>query len=123
MEATELNLQRINKFVKHCAKELGLSGEINIVLIEGQGTGMPTAGFFDLNDKSIHVAIRNRAMADCLRTIAHEMTHLKQAIIDNVDFPTDDAGLQPYEDSANTTSGYIVRYWGRDNKYIYEDLI
>lgn len=60
-------------------------------------------------------------MADCLRTLAHELTHCKQAQA-GVVFPNDDEGLQPHEDAANVEAGKLVRFWGRENRVIYEDL-
>lgn len=82
---------------------------------------MPTAGYCDPHGMTVFVAIKNRAMADCLRTLAHELTHCKQAQR-GVVFPNDDEGLQPYENEANVEAGKLVRFWGRENRVIYEDL-
>lgn len=82
---------------------------------------MPTAGYCDPHGMTVFVAIKNRAMADCLRTLAHELTHCKQAQR-GVVFPNDDEGLQPYENEANVNSGQLVRFWGRKNPEIYADL-
>ena len=61
-------------------------------------------------------------MADIMRTLAHELTHCRQNE-QGTDFPFDDEGLQPLEDEANTMSGRLVRFYGRKNRDIYEDLI
>lgn len=121
MKLTKENIAAIKKFAKHCIKELGLKGKIKITLSEKQ-TGMPTAGYFSPHDCTVFVAVHNRAMADIMRTLAHELTHCKQKQ-DGVEFPNDDEGLQPYEDEANTNSGKLVRFYGRKNRDIYSDLI
>ena len=122
METNERNLKMIDEFVKHCAKELGLNGEINIILIPSQQKGLPTAGSYDPQSDVVRVSIKNRAIADCMRTIAHELTHKRQRD-EGTQFPEDDDGLQKFEDEANTMSGRLVRFYGRKHREIYEDLI
>ena len=121
MKLTKENVELITKFAKHCIKELGLKGKISIKLSKNQ-TGMPTAGYFDPNTCEVFVAVHNRAIADVMRTMAHELTHCRQQQ-QGADFPHDDEGLQPLEDEANTMSGRLVRFYGRKNREIYADLI
>jgi len=121
MKITPRNIAKIKHFAKHCMKELGVKGPIKLILSKNQ-TGQPTAGYYDPYNHIIFVAVRNRAMADVMRTIAHELTHCGQKER-GIEFPHDDDGLQPYEDEANTMSGRLVRFYGRKHRYIYEDLI
>ena len=121
MKLTKENVELITKFAKHCIKELGLKGKVKIILAKRQ-TGMPTAGYFDPNTCEVFVAVHNRAIADVMRTMAHELTHCRQQQ-QGTDFPNDDEGLQPLEDEANTMSGRLVRFYGRKNREIYADLI
>ena len=121
MKINKRNLDIVSKFVAHCVRELGLRKDVDIKLSLFQ-QGLPTAGSYDPVNDIINVSIKNRAIADCLRTIAHELTHQKQRE-SGVVFPNDDEGLQPYEDEANVSSGKLVRFWGRKHPEIYEDLI
>lgn len=121
MKLTKENVELITKFAKHCIKELGLKGKVKIILAKRQ-TGMPTAGYFDPNTCEVFVAVHNRAIADVMRTMAHELTHCRQQQ-QGTNFPNDDEGLQPLEDEANTMSGRLVRFYGRKNRDIYADLI
>ena len=121
MKINERNLGMLEKFVAHCVKELGLTGEINIKLLPSQQEGLPTAGSYDPTSDIVRVSVKNRAIADCLRTIAHELTHKRQRDEGTV-FPEDDDGLQPLEDAANVSSGKLVRFWGRSHPEIYSDL-
>jgi hypothetical protein len=120
MELSKENVEKIREFCKHCFRELGLKGKVKIILSR-KPTGMPTAGFFIPEECVVGVACHNRAMADVMRTIAHELTHCKQHL-DGVVFPEDDEGLQPYENQANEKSGFLVRHWGRAHRDIYADL-
>ncbi len=120
MEINKHNLDIIAKFVSHCAKELNLHNDIKIKLLLKQ-QGAPTAGTYDPVSDIIRVSVKNRAIADCLRTIAHELTHQQQRE-SGVSFPETDEELQKYEDSANVSSGKLVRFWGREHSEIYSDL-
>ena len=121
MKLTKQNIEKIDHFAKHCVKELGLKAKVKVILSRHQ-TGMPTAGYYNPSEHTVFVAVHNRAMADIMRTLAHELTHCRQNE-QGTDFPNDDEGLQPLEDEANTMSGRLVRFYGRKNRDIYEDLI
>lgn len=121
MKLTPENTAKIRKFASHCMKELGLRGPIHVKLSKKQ-TGMATAGYYNPETNTIFVATHNRATADIMRTLAHELTHARQKQNGAV-FPSDDEGLQPLEDEANTMSGRLVRFYGRANRDIYGDLV
>jgi hypothetical protein len=121
MELNKENLNIVSRFVKHCVDKLGLTGDVNVTLVTTQMGKEPTAGSFNLRTGEVKVCIKNRAIADCLRTIAHELTHKKQ-LQSGVEFPSDDEGLQEFEDDANVQAGKLVRFWGRENREIYSDL-
>lgn len=120
MIPTPETVKLIEKFIKYCSTKLDFKGPVNVVL-SLKSQEMPTAGHFDPNTRRIVVSIKNRAIADCLRTLSHELTHLAQ-LDRGIIFPTDDAGLQPFEDEANVMSGRLVRFFGRENREIYSDL-
>ena len=120
MKLTKQNIKLIKNFAIHCIKELGIKNKVKITISKKQ-TGLPTAGYFNPNDCTIFVATHNRAIADIMRTIAHELTHCKQHE-KGIKFPHDDESLQPFEDEANLMSGRLVRFWGRKHREIYADL-
>lgn len=120
MHVTPEKIKLIEKFVKYCSDKLDLHGDIHVIL-STKSQEMPTAGHFDIISKKITVSINNRAIADIMRTISHEMTHLAQ-LQRGVVFPSDDTSLQPFEDEANIQSGRFVRFFGRENREIYSDL-
>lgn len=122
MQPTEANVKLLKKFIAYCADKLTLKDEIQLTLLTSRDPSVPSAGQLDPNTGEIRVCISNRAMADCMRTCAHELTHLKQLLVDKIEFPEDDENLQPYEDEANVQSGRLVRFFGRENPEIYQDM-
>ncbi len=122
MRVTKKNIQLVKTFVAYCAEKLEIENKvIDVELTYKNHQSAPTAGSYDPNTKKIVVCVRNRAMADCFRTLAHELTHLRQQET-GTNFPSDDKGLQPLEDEANVMAGRLVRFFGRMHREIYADL-
>ncbi len=119
-DLTLLTLTR--KFVSYCKKQLNLSGKVNIKLL--RKPFVPTsAGAFIPETSMILVCMNNRAIADVLRTIAHEMTHMKQGEHGLLRLPVNTGEFkQKLEDQANVMSGRLVRWFGELNTEIYQDL-
>lgn len=121
METTKEVVEILNKFAFHCIKELGIRSDVKVDLLTERDKRYPSAGGYNPNNNQITIVIKNRAIADVLRTLAHELTHMKQKqTIDS--FPESDEELQPYEDEANIMSGRLVRFWGREHPEIYSDI-
>lgn len=120
-------------FIQYCVKYLALEGSINIDLVqkpkflfESSNNKIidESAGCMDRNTGHIIVKIKNRAVADIMRTIAHELTHLKQKqldMLDDVSIKTKEEE-QALEDQANIMSGRLVRWFGQQNPNIYNDI-
>ena len=65
---------------------------------------------------------RNRALADVLRSIAHELTHMMQDETGLIQGPVQDAGGF-HEDQANARAGEIIKLFAKstpERKRIYE---
>jgi hypothetical protein len=78
-----------------------------------------TFGYFDPNETKIWVYIKNRNTADILRTIAHELIHLKQMEDGRLQPNSGETG-SPIENEANALAGVLLRNFGKENKDIYE---
>ena len=78
---TESQTGTIGEFIKFAAKNLGiqnLPGSLTLSYDNKQAQDKRTFGFFDPHDKKIWIYVKNRNMADILRTLAHELVHHKQ---------------------------------------------
>jgi len=121
---TESQTGTIGEFIKFAAKNLGmqnLPGSLTLSYDNKQAQGKRTFGFFDPHDKKIWIYVKNRNMADILRTLAHELVHRKQEEDGKLD-PTSGQTGSPIEDEANSMAGVLLRNFGKINSSIYEGL-
>ena len=93
-------IKHLNDFVKFAAKEIGLSKlpKINFV---GKSQNSKLAFGHSINNE-IHVRVTDRHPGDIMRTIAHELIHIKQTQMGK-------HGAQFREDEANALAGRIMR--------------
>ena len=121
---TESQTGTIGEFIKFAIKNLGLQntpGSLTLSYDNKQAQDKRTFGFFDPHDKKIWVYVKNRNMADILRTLAHELVHRKQEEDGRLDIKSGETG-SPIEDEANATAGVLLRNFGKINNGIYEGL-
>lgn len=121
MEATRENLELLKKFTAYAIKELGIKTNAQVKFLFEIDRGYPSAGGYLPGDKIIICAVRNRAIADIMRTLAHELTHHRQNELGMI--KPSDQDNQKLEDQANIMSGRLVRFFGRKHKEIYGDLL
>ena len=102
-------LKMLVEFIGFAAKKLELGDEPVVVTLLHSNPGRPiTTGAFDTGDKSICCIAQNRHYIDYIRTIAHEMTHLKQHLDGRTQGQIQEIGGD-IEDEANYMSGRIVK--------------
>ena len=119
---TESQTGTIGEFIKFAAKNLGmqnLPGSLTLSYDNKQAQDKRTFGFFDPHNKKIWIYVKNRNMADILRTLAHELVHRKQEEDGRLD-PTSGQTGSPIEDEANSMAGVLLRNFGKINNSIYE---
>jgi cytidyltransferase-like protein len=119
---TESQTGTIGEFIKFAAKNLGiqnLPGSLTLSYDNKQAQDKRTFGFFDPHDKKIWIYVKNRNMADILRTLAHELVHRKQEEDGKLDIKSGETG-SPIEDEANAMAGVLLRNFGKINNSIYE---
>jgi Zn-dependent peptidase ImmA (M78 family) len=78
-----------------------------------------TFGSFDPNSDKIWLYVKNRNMADLLRTLAHELVHRKQAEDGRIDYNSGETGSE-IENEANAQAGVLLRKFGKQNEEIYQ---
>ena len=121
---TESQTGTIGEFIKFAIKNLGLQntpGSLTLSYDNKQAQDKRTFGFFDPNNKKIWIYVKNRNMADILRTLAHELVHRKQEEDGRLDIKSGETG-SPIEDEANATAGVLLRNFGKINNSIYEGV-
>ena len=112
----------IGEFIKYSIKNLGLQSPLSNLTLSydnNQAKEKRSFGYFDPNTKKIWVYVKNRNMADILRTLAHELVHRKQEEDGRLDINSGKTG-SPIEDEANAMAGVLLRNFGKINNSIYE---
>ena len=74
-------------------------------------------GYFDVQADKIVVYVGKRNMIDILRTVAHELAHLKQDQLDLI--KSHGPGSSP-ERSADQVAGYLMKLYGAKHPEIYQ---
>ena len=69
--------------------------------------------------KKIWIYVKNRNMADILRTLAHELVHYKQLLDGALNSESGKTGSDE-ENEANAQAGVLLRDFGKVNPVIYE---
>ena len=72
----------------------------------------PTFGLYSNGDRTLQVALTGRHPNDILRTVAHELTHYKQDINDELNNDSGETGSD-HENEANATAGIIMRHFNK----------
>jgi Zn-dependent peptidase ImmA (M78 family) len=120
MVQTTENLALIKKFTAYVIEQLDIKSNAKIVFVFNHDPNYPSAGGYFPDKKTIVVAAKNRAIADVMRTLAHELTHHRQYELKMIG--PGDTDNQKLEDQANVYAGRLVRWFGREHKEIYGDL-
>jgi len=112
----------IDEFLNFCQYALEYNTPAYVELVEDRNE-LATLASYNLNNNTVKVYSKNRALADILRSIAHELVHHKQLEDGRIDVdnpPQDIGGV--IEDEANAVAGQLVKAFGYEKKEIYESL-
>jgi len=119
------NLKKaLGKFMKYATEALQLQNPpagLTLSQDTNESRSKHTFGHFTPETKKIWLYVKNRNTADILRTLAHELVHLKQAEENRLDQNSGETG-SPIENEANAMAGVLLRNFGKDNEFIYEAL-
>jgi len=124
----------VNKFVKFCKDELDINELPQVTLRYDKNKGENHSAIdttaYQSKDQGVHVYVKDRALVDVLRSLAHELVHHHQLERDEDYYwkhIEDNPGIQSgtdLEDEANARAGSLIKDWGlvHGNKQIYEQF-
>jgi hypothetical protein len=101
----------VRKFAPWVAAQLGIRLPQIELLDQPVDT---TFGQYDPESKSIRLVVGDRHPIDVLRTLAHELTHHRQALEDNLSSGAGATGTDQ-ENEANAEAGVIMRNFAKAN--------
>jgi cytidyltransferase-like protein len=113
----------IKEFIKFAVKELRMTRMpegLTLSYNTDTAKSRHTFGTFDPNNGKIWLYVKNRNMADVLRTLAHELVHRKQDEDGRIDYASGNTGSE-IENEANAKAGILLRKFGKNNENIYEN--
>jgi hypothetical protein len=116
----ELDIRQIADFVNFCKEYLGIDDDVKVELAFKRTPDITTTAYYDINGKRLKVYVKNRAIIDVCRSIAHELVHHKQNIdgrLNTSENPGEDG--TEFENEANAVAGVIIRKWGKMHPEIY----
>lgn len=122
-EQKKSKAQIIGEFIKFAKDRLSLNQfpfGIRLVKDNEFATTFKSYGGYDPKTDEIFVYVTNRSMPDILRTLAHELVHLKQREVGTVGSYKDGETGSDVENEANAAAGILLRDFGRRNGHIYE---
>jgi hypothetical protein len=121
-----LGPEKINlagEFCLFCADYLPIEADFKIYMVsEREPHSISTTALYEVGNNVCKVYCKDRALADCLRSIAHEMTHMMQDELGLITGPVRDAGGF-HEDQANSRAGELLKLFAKSKegrKAIYE---
>jgi len=126
----ELNYtpEKINlagEFILFCAYNLPIEGDFEVHIVNSREPhGISTTALYEVGNNCCKVYAKNRALADVMRSVAHEMTHMMQDQIGIIRGPIRDAGGF-HEDQANAKAGELIKLFAKskpERKSIYESI-
>lgn len=123
-EQKKSKAQIIGEFIKFAKERLELKSypnKIKLIKDENFPKQVKSFGGYDPQTDEIFVyAGNNRNIVDVVRTLAHELVHLKQRQEGRIGGPEEGATGSDIENEANAAAGILLRDFGRRNQYIYE---
>lgn len=126
LQYTPEKIRLAGEFIIFCADNLPIEGDYNVHIVSNREPhGISTTALYEIGNNCCRVYAKNRALADVLRSVAHEMTHMMQDQIGIIKGPIRDAGGF-HEDQANAKAGELIKLFAKsrpERKMIYENKL
>ena len=123
LKLIEHQISLTSEFCVFCADHLRIEPPFSIYMVSERAKhGISTTALYEIGNNCCKVYCKNRSFADCLRSVAHEMTHMMQDQFGLIRGPVRDAGGF-HEDQANAKAGEILKLFAKsspERKMIYE---
>ena len=113
--------EKLNSFVKFVKEQLELK-TVPTISIQNHRNGLKTTANYDYTkeNKVVKVCMKNRALVDVMRSIAHELVHHKQFEQGRLKVQPPDIGGE-IEDEANAKAGQFIKMFSKKDPNIYEE--
>lgn len=113
------NSEDFKEFIIFCCNNAGINIPTKIYLRGTRDEKLRTTASYNPNNHDIHVYSKGRHMVDIMRSVAHELMHMKQ-MLENRLYPNSGEDGSNEENEAHSFSGLMIRKFGREKPKIYE---
>jgi tRNA(Met) C34 N-acetyltransferase TmcA len=114
-------IRQVTDFINFTKDLLEIDDDIKIALAFEKTPDIVTTAYYNPYENFIKVYVKDRAIMDVCRSIAHELVHHKQKIDGKLnDIANDGADGSPIENEANAMAGVIIRKYGKQNAHLYD---
>jgi hypothetical protein len=115
----EVMKKSIAAFVLYAMDQLGIVDRPTFAIIP-PSDNITSLGHYDPKLNKVVVVVKGRLLADILRTIAHELVHVKQMQNGQITNPAVDGVTgSPIENEANALAGVLMRNYSKIDKKIF----
>jgi hypothetical protein len=114
---------RIKHFIEWSKKRLNIDNDsIDIVFSYDQKDAQQEhrTGAYDVQNNHMVVYVGNRNMVDILRTVCHELVHVKQGQMGEIQRAKVHGPGSPLEVEADAKAGYLMKLYARLHRDIFE---
>lgn len=121
-ETVECDLEKeVDKFVQWTAKKLNLKKipKITLSLDTEEAQGGHHTGSHHMGTHEVWVYAKNRNLVDILRTVFHELVHVRQDELGMIE-PGDSYPGSPIEAMADMLAGKYIKIYGEQNHHIFQ---
>jgi hypothetical protein len=109
----EKDIKVMSDFVNFAKKEIGIDDGVKVLLAYERTPDMTTTAYYNL-EGFVKIYVKDRAIIDVCRSIAHELVHHKQNIDGRLkDSIKDGEDGSEIENEANAVAGILIRKWGK----------
>jgi len=119
LNKTDDSLRQVADFVNFAKKYLGINDDIKIILAFKRTPDIRTSAYYEPGNL-IKVYVKDRAINDINRSLAHELTHHRQYLdgrLTNISKDGEDGS--DIENEANAVAGKLIRVYGKLHPEIY----
>ena len=115
----DIDVRTVADFVNFAKQELSITDDIKIELAYERTPDLVTTAYYNM-DGLVKVYVKDRAIIDVCRSIAHELVHHKQNLEGRlVNATKDGEDGSPIENEANSVAGVLIRKYGKLHPDLY----
>lgn len=119
MTKEESDIRIVADFINFSKEFLGINDGVQVKLAFERTPDLKTTAYYNSTGFLV-VYVKDRAIIDVCRSIAHELVHHKQNLDGKLkDAVRDGEDGSPIENEANAVAGVIIRKYGRLHPEIY----